>query len=201
MCYWTWRFSVTITKLVAISQGNFNLFSLAMNCIYNPFTRRRLRITAPDEYLSISTSLNAHRRHGLARVLEQQLDSVKGAATFTSKIRDCITDRCTGPPDYFIKTYRLSSRTANINYKATLRHWAEQRHNFISDGDSQRWPFLFVTRGNRATRFNHLEMNELCLVPVLFQKHSLACPFGWGSLRVKFALPYYTTTLIAAEHF
>jgi hypothetical protein len=35
---------------------------------------------------------------------------------------------------------------------------------------------LSVSRGNRSTRFNHLKTNELCLVTVLFQKHSLAVP-------------------------
>jgi len=117
-------------------QGNFNLFSLAINRIYNPFTRTLLRITAPDEYLSISISLNVHRRHGLARVLERQLESVKDAATFTSKIRDCITDRCTDPSDCFLKTCRRTSRASSINYKGNWRHWAEQWHNFISFGDS-----------------------------------------------------------------
>ena len=90
---------LVMTIFIAISQGNFNLFYLTIVSIHNPISRKLLRITALDEYLNISISLNVrvHRHHGLARALEWQLDSVNGSVTFTSKIRGCITDRCADP--------------------------------------------------------------------------------------------------------
>jgi hypothetical protein len=41
--------------------------------------------------------------------------------------------------------------------------------------------FLSVSLGNHTTRFNNLKMYELCLVTVLFHKHSFAVLWDEGT--------------------